>query len=665
MHAHAPRLAGLALLVTASAASAALQVVSVSPAANSMAAPTAVITVTFDKAVDTATIDTASFRVFGKATGAKSGVLSFGAGDTQVIFTPSAPFSAGEVVQVNLSNDIVADDADPIRTAGYSFGFMIQAVPSGASFTQITSMSNRTGGPSGPQTRIYGANASDFDEDGFIDLATVNEVSADVRVFLNAGTGSVAYDPFLTPQAIGVESSPNDAGDFDNDGHVDLAVAAATSGIVTVLLGSGDGNFSSRQDIDVGDEPHGIQALDVDGDGDLDLVNCNYFSDDMSLMLNDGNGAFGAPSFFDSGLTGEYGLASGDMNGDGITDLVVAGREDGDIRSLLGNGDGTFTGAAIQSSGGWTWVVQIGDVDGDLDLDASTANSFSNNGAIIKNNGDGTFAAPVTSDAGAHTPSTDLADLDGDGDLDWILSSFGGGYWRFFTNDGTGTFTSDGDVDAPANPSCAVPVDMDNDGDIDLALTDEIADRVVLMRNEGAGGPSPLCPETPTPGCRAPASGGKSLLLVKDRSDDVQDRLIWKWLPGAATDLAEFGDPAADEDYALCVYDGTTRVFSGRADAGGTCAGKPCWKATSTGFKFKNKALSPDGTLLLLLKSGADGAAKIVFKGKGDNLLLPPLAATGPMTAELRQSSGAVCWGATYSSPFLVNDGATFKDKAD
>ena len=651
-------------LVAGSAVAADLVVTGVSPTANSAAPAGTIITVTFDKAVLPSSIDGDSFRVFGKSGGTKAGAFSFGAGDTQVTFTPSIPFFAGEIVQVNLSHDVTAADATTLRSAGYAFGFGIQTATSALNFTEVTSMSNRTGGPGGPQTRIYGANSADFDEDGFIDLATVNEVSADVRVFLNAGNGSVQYDPFLTPQAIGVESSPNDAADFDNDGNVDLAVAAASSDLVTVLLGSGNGHFSSRQDIPVDSEPHGIQAIDVDGDGDMDLVNCNAAGDNMSLMLNDGNGTFGAPSFFDTGLVWEYGLAAGDMNGDGITDLVVGARDSEQLVTLLGNGNGTFTGATPQDSGGNTWVVQIGDLDGDGDLDASTANSSSGNGAINLGNGDGTFGLPDVMPIGAHTVSTDLADLDGDGDLDWILSSFGGQFWRIYTNDGTGSFTQVQEIDAQANPSCSIPLDIDNDGDIDLALTDEIADTVTLMRNEGAGGPSPVCPASPGT-CRTPFTGGKALTLIKERSDPAQNKLIFKWIKGSATTAGEFLEPLVDEDYALCIYDGGSLAFSAPANAGGLCAGRPCWKETGTGFKFKNKGLSPGGTLLVLLKAGADDQAKIVFKGKGGNLVMPDQPFTGPVVVQLHQSSAATCWGANYASPFIVNDGATFKDKAD
>src|SRR6185295_8540407 len=101
-------------------------------------------------------------------------------------------------------------------SAGYAFQFTAAADLGARTFEYRNALSNRTGGPGGPQTRIYGAQATDLNHDGFLDLATVNEVSADVRVTLNVGDGTVTYGPFLSPQGIGDESSPNEQADFDN-----------------------------------------------------------------------------------------------------------------------------------------------------------------------------------------------------------------------------------------------------------------------------------------------------------------------------------------------------------------------------------------------------------------------------------------------------------------
>jgi VCBS repeat protein/Big-like domain-containing protein len=458
-----------------------LSVVDTVPAAVATVSVTTPVVVMFDRPVDLSTVDRASFRVFGRYSGPHSGAYTFLFGGRWIGFVPSSPFSAGEVVWVNLSHDLRGLDGSRLRAAGYAFQFQTDVAPSSATFTQYDVMSNNEG----EQTRIYGAQATDLNNDGYLDLTTVNEVSADLRVFLNLADGSGFYGDYLTPEPIGVEASPNDSADFDNDGFADIVASATSSESLWIVLGNGNGTFGPPQEIPVGGAPHGVVALDVDGDADFDLVNCNRDDDDLSLMINDGNGVFGAPSYFDSGVGGEWGLAAGDMNGDGITDLVPGGQTGANIRTLLGNGNGTFTPAGpAQPSGGFTWVVALGDVDGDGDLDASTANSSSGTGGVLKNNGNGTFTPVTTVSIGFHTVSTDLGDLDGDGDLDWVISSFGGGFWRLYRNNGSGGFTFWQQIPAPANPSCAIVLDTDNDQDLDLALTDEIADVVVLMRNQ-------------------------------------------------------------------------------------------------------------------------------------------------------------------------------------
>lgn len=461
-----------------------LGVLDTTPAAHAMdVAPEATITVVFDRPVRIDTLDRETFRVFGSGTGNAAGRFTAAQGGSAVIFTPDAPFSAGESVTVNLSHDIAGADGSRLRAAGYAFRFVIRSVPTAGIFTEIARVSNRN--PQGGATRIYGAVAADLDGDRFLDLTTVNEGSGDLRVFLNRADGSGLFEDFLPPVPIGEEASPNRAADFDNDGITDLCVSATESNSVWVLLGAGDGTFSSVEEIPVGMKPHGIAVLDVDGDGDPDIVNTNNESDDLSLLRNDGRGNFSEPVFFDAGVIGEYGLDAGDMNNDGIFDLVVGARDRFEIPVLLGNGDGTFTPhPEIQDSGGQTWVVVLGDVDGDGNLDASTANSRTGNGAILLGDGTGALAPPSIMETGAHTVSTDLGDLDGDGDLDWILSCFGCNAWKFYENDGAGDFSFDMEISAPANPSCAVIYDADNDGDLDVTLTDEIADLLLLMVND-------------------------------------------------------------------------------------------------------------------------------------------------------------------------------------
>ena len=669
----------VAIILGAVAAPAAdLQVVSTDPPRNLAAAPTTTVSITFDRAVQTSSITADTFRVFGRTTGTASGPLTFSNGDTTVMLTPSTPFAAGEVVLVNLSHDILAADLMPLRAAGFAYQFRITSQAASLVFTEIETKSNRDP-PGTVGTRIYGAMAADLDNDGYADLTTVNEDSADLRVFMNKADGTGMFDPFLTPPLhIGVESSPNEPADFDNDGNVDIAVSSTDEDSVWMALGNGDGTYDAAQEVATGNEPHGIAVLDVDGDADLDVANAAHTGNNLWLTLNNGSGVFAPATSFDSGETGEYALSSGDMNNDGIVDLVVGTRDDESILVMLSNGNGTFAPAAPQNAGGRAWKLVVGDVNNDGDLDVAVANGDSHTAAILLGNGDGTLAAPQVVSPPSHVVGSALGDMDGDADLDWMISSFGGQQWTLYTNNGSGVFAQDQQFDADSNPSCAIIVDLDNDGDLDLALTDEIADLVTLLRNGPGSGPTPtatatptatppplVCPATPQT-CRESTLSGKSLLKIKDRMPDSKDLIIWKWLKGAATTVGEFGDPTATDSYTLCLYDNNVFVTSFTAPAGGMCGTAPCWSGDGDSFTYKDKLRDPQGVQKIALRAGSEGAARILFKGKGDNLPMPNLSSiAGPLEVQLINSTGSVCWGATYSMPFQVNDGASFKDKSD
>ncbi len=111
---------------------------------------------------------------------------------------------------------------------------------------------------------------------------------------------------------------------------------------------------------------------------------------------------------------------------------------------------------------------------------------ISDNGAILTGNGAGQLAAPTTHSTDPFPLATDFSDLDGDGDLDWVTASFSGD-WFIFENNGAGVFSFHQEIDAPIAASCSLALDFDNDGDLDLALIDELADEVILMRNGGVG----------------------------------------------------------------------------------------------------------------------------------------------------------------------------------
>ncbi len=397
---------------------------------------------------------------------------------------------------VILSNQIEAADGTPLRSQGYSYQFWTKAAVSDLDFSLIDTLDTRT--MPGETSRAYGGTATDLDNDGWLDITIVNEDTGDLRVFMNKADGTGLFNDFLVPPSpVNDRASPNEASDFNRDGFADIAVVNIDTASVSILLGNGDGTFGPQQEITVGSAPRGIAVLDVDGDGDTDIVNSNSSGNgNLSLLINNGSGVFAAATFFEGGGNGEYALTAADMNEDFILDLIVGARASSTMVVNRGNGDGTFTFASSQSSPGGTWMINFGDVNLDGHEDIATANSNNNTGSILLGDGLGNLQAPTTVSTDGFPLATDLGDIDGDGDLDWMTSSFFGDWMLFLNNGGqqggqVGTFTFDQEFNAPQAASCSLFMDIDNDGDLDLALIDELADQVHIYKNNSTPPPPP------------------------------------------------------------------------------------------------------------------------------------------------------------------------------
>ena len=133
----------------------------------------------------------------------------------------------------------------------------------------------------------------------------------------NSGHGHEGYEPAgRFPHSVVV-------GDFNKDGHLDMAIAASAERKITVLLGDGRGGVAANHSYEVGRGPVWVTAGDFDGDGHPDLVSANSGAGTVTLYLNDGRGRFVKRQELE-GFQGPVAAVAADFDRDGRVDLAVA-----------------------------------------------------------------------------------------------------------------------------------------------------------------------------------------------------------------------------------------------------------------------------------------------------------------------------------------------------
>jgi hypothetical protein len=316
--------------------------------------------------------------------------------------------------------------------------------------------------------------AGDFNGDGIIDLAVVNEGDNTVSILL--GRPDATFAPQVT-YATGVGPLAIVAGDFNGDGNLDLVVTNGectlnTAGLpvcdgstVSILLGNGDGSFRTHLDYAIGTYPAALAAGDFNGDGKLDLAVTNTQDNTVSILLGKGDGTFQAQVQYATAV-GPQSVIVGDFNGDNKPDLAVGCGTD--VSVLKGNGDGTFQ-SHLDTAGPGFFSLAAGDFnhDGRLDL-ASVEGMFTQGVNIFLGNGDGTFVLAATYPGDGS--SVTVVDLNGDGNADVVFPDVGD--VTVMLGKGDGTFQAQTFYGVyNYNTSLAV-ADFNGDGKLDAALTE-------------------------------------------------------------------------------------------------------------------------------------------------------------------------------------------------
>ena len=335
------------------------------------------------------------------------------------------------------------------------------------------------------------------------------------------------------------------AGDFDNDGWVDLYIT--NFGPNQMWRNEGDGTFANvTEKTGTDDQRWSVSAafLDFDRDGWLDLYVANYVNFSFTnvekcsshsgavdycgplnfdpvperLFRNRGDGTFedvSATSRIASEYNGALGVSCADFNGDGWIDIYVA--NDGRVNHLwINQRDGTFrnegmlAGTALNQDGmaEASMGVDAGDFDNDGDEDLFMTHLMGQKNTLYVNDGNGWFE-DRSLETGLSAPSlpytafgTAFFDYDNDGWLDLLV---GNGRVRtiealarvplhqtnqLFRNLGKGKFEETTEQAAIFKVSevsrGAAFGDVDNDGDTDVLIANNNGPARLLINNVGS-----------------------------------------------------------------------------------------------------------------------------------------------------------------------------------
>jgi len=421
--------------------------------------------------------------------------ILFGKGDGTFTLGPASPSTGATVI-----GDFNNDGKDDIATYSGS-GISVSLGKGDGTFTPI--------GPT--YAGLYGEftlAVTDIDGDGNLDLVVGEGQSGiyfqpvngqGITMFLMGnGDGTFSGAPTY-PHAAGNSGSHGAfaAGDFNNDGNIDVLVPTSGQGDsvngLELLLGNGKGVLTP-QTSNTAVKPYFVAAADINGDGKLDAVTLVLGTDNsgnatfaLTTLEGNGDGTFAAPVSYPVGTPPPNGyftstLALGDTRGTGKPDAIFS--ELGALYLFKNNGDGTFA-SPLQLDTQSTYVsLAVTDVNGDgkADIVALTAapinGTLDTTGSLLVylSNGDGTFAAPTTI-ASSLADGQDIlvGDMNKDGKPDIVLLSsnqnLSTSSLTSYLGKGNGTFAAA--VNSPLTTLYLVSLataDVDGDGNPDILI---------------------------------------------------------------------------------------------------------------------------------------------------------------------------------------------------
>lgn len=316
-------------------------------------------------------------------------------GATQVANNLNLPHSGNNSLNVliNLETESINSIGFEVKDADVQIVSYSLTPLSDLTLPVFADQSEQTGLDRTKSIKYGGPTIADMDQDGDYDLIVNNHNEESSKLYWNDGLGTVNKYHKNLARWFMHDLHGTAAGDFDNDGDLDLVVT----------MGGGNGTDPSKANfylndnnnfvlytgdvgIDRGGRGRGARWIDADLDGDLDLLLFNEASLTKStpqhfFYENAGNGRFTFKDVRGPQDSKPSRVLVTDINEDQIDDIVFYGHHE--ITVWQGNGDFSYTDlsdklpAHVRELQDIMAIVDIDiDNDGDLDLFLARGKEF-------------------------------------------------------------------------------------------------------------------------------------------------------------------------------------------------------------------------------------------------------------------------------------------------
>jgi hypothetical protein len=221
-----------------------------------------------------------------------------------------------------------------------------------------------------------------------VGFVVTNFADNTISAFTGNGDGTftpVKGSPFMLPStATGPIAIA--AADFNNDGILDLAVLNQTSKNVTILQGKGDGTFTefAKSPIAVGNGAVAIASGTLAGSKGPALAIANQSDNTATVYLGNGDGTFTESS--QSPLTTDKaptGITISDFAQQSSGGIAVTNRDAGTVTIFVDLGSGLFTSALEPAAGTNPTAIVNGDFTGHAFPDVVVTNNLSSGAGLV------------------------------------------------------------------------------------------------------------------------------------------------------------------------------------------------------------------------------------------------------------------------------------------